>query len=70
MKILGATIDGGSGGGGSGTVAAEGANYCITGTAPNQVFRLKNLDTGLANRIDSAGADGDQGVATEPGSAC
>lgn len=60
----------GGGGGGGGAVAAEGANYCITGTAPTQVFKLKNLDTGLANRIDAVGADGVQTTQVDVGSAC
>lgn len=31
------------------------------------VFQLKNLDTGLYNRVDSFGADGTQGVAAQNG---
>lgn len=68
QKILQATIDGG--GGGAGSVAAEGSNYCITGTAPNQVLRLKNTDTGLSNAIHADGADGSQGTHLDDGVAC
>lgn len=58
------------GGGGGGSVAAEGTNYCITGTAPNQVLRIKNTDTGLANAIHADGVDGAQGTHLDDGVAC
>lgn len=63
-------IQAAGGGGGGGDVAAEGDNYCITGTAPSQVLRIKNLDTGLANSIHMQGADGDQGLSYGDGVAC
>jgi hypothetical protein len=50
-----------------GSVNAEGTNYIFTGSAPNQVLRIKNTDTGLANRIDTVGVDGVQSVSLENG---
>lgn len=58
------------GGGGTGAVCLEGDNYCFSGTCPNQVFKVKNLDTGLANRLDTIGADGLQTITTDVGSSC
>lgn len=55
QKILGATIDGGGGGGGG--PATTGANYRFSGSGVSTVFSFKNEDTGLFNRVDSAGAD-------------
>ncbi len=71
QKILGAIIDGGTGGGGGpGAINTTGINYCFSGTSPNQTFKLINLNTGLANQVDTAGADGVQDVAVQIGSAC
>lgn len=56
--------------GGSGDVASVGVNYCFTGTAPNQVLKIKNTTTGLANRVDMSGADGVQTMDFADGSAC
>lgn len=58
------------GGGGSGDVASGGTNYCFSGAAPNQVLKIKNTTTGLANRVDMSGADGAQGLDYSDGSAC
>ncbi len=55
------------GGGGAGAVAACGENYAITGTAPNQSFKFKNSDTGLANRVSSVGVDGVQSLEVDTG---
>ncbi len=52
---------------GGGDTAVEGLNYIFTGSAPNQVLRIKNLDTALANRIDTVGADGLQAVQLQDG---
>lgn len=60
----------GGGGGGSGDVAASGTNFCFTGAAPNQVFKLKNLDTAAANRIDAVGAGDERSVAVDVSSSC
>lgn len=62
-------ISGGSGGGG-GPVQSSGLNFCVSGVAPNQIFKLRNLDTGLANRLDASGADGVQQIDIQDGSAC
>ena len=71
QKILGAIIDGGTGGGGGGGgINTTGENYCFQGTSPNQVFKIINLDTGLANRIDTKFADPNQDVMVQDGSAC
>lgn len=56
--------------GGAGAVALEGENFCITGTAPNQVLKIKNVTTGLANRIDTVNADPDVTARFDDGSAC
>lgn len=58
------------GGGGTGIVCAEGLNYCFTGACPNQVLKIKNLDTGLANAIHTIGADGDQTIELDVGTSC
>lgn len=58
------------GGGGAGTVATEGENYCFSGPIPNQILKVKNIDTGLANRVDTVGADNDVGWKLGDGSAC
>jgi len=60
----------GGGGGGGGGVAIEGANFCFSGVVPNQVFKLKNLDTGAANRLDTRKADPDQIVEVQDQSSC
>lgn len=43
-----------------GDLSVEGSNYIFTGTPPNQILKIKNQDTLLANRIDMIGADGSQ----------
>ena len=58
------------GGGGGGVVLAEGDNFCFSGVSPNQVLKLKNTTTGLANRLDSSGVDGVQQIDIANGSAC
>lgn len=63
-------IQAAGGGGGAGAVAAEGDNFCFTGTAPSQVLRIKNTDTGLGNRIDTFGADGAVSLSYGDGVAC
>jgi hypothetical protein len=60
----------GGGGGGGGAVAALGENYCFTGVNPTQVLKIGNLDTGLANRIDTVGADPVVDIRVDDGSAC
>ena len=57
------------GGGGGGDVGSCGDNYYFEGTSPNQIFKLKNPDTGLANRIDAAGVDGVQTIDVQESSA-
>lgn len=69
QKILYATNLGGGGGGG-GAVDSTGTNYCFSGTAPNQTFKLLNLDTGLYNQANSGGADGVQHTVLQNGSTC
>lgn len=63
-------IGGGGGGGGGGAVSGDGVNYAFVGAFGTQILKLKNLDTGLCNRIDSVGADGMQAVDADPGTAC
>ncbi len=63
-------IQNGGGGGGGGAVAALGENYCFTGTNPNQIFKIGNLNTGLSNRIDTVGADPVVDIRVDDGSAC
>lgn len=58
------------GGGGGGAVAIEGDNFCFSGAAPNQVLKIKNADTGLANEILTVGLDPNPTVSFENGSAC
>jgi len=60
----------GGGGGGGGVIALEGDNFCYSGVVPNQVFKLKNLDTGAANRLDARNADPEQIVEIQPQSSC
>lgn len=72
------SISAGMGGGGGiggvggfgGGAAGGGLNFCFTGAVPNQILKLKNLETGLANQIDSTGVDGVQSVVLQDGSAC
>lgn len=59
-----------SGGGGGGVAALEGDNYCFQGIAPNLVLKIKNLDTGLANRIDTVNTDPTVDIKLSDGSAC
>lgn len=58
------------GGGGGGTVAGEGDNFCFSGVAPNQVLKIKNITTGLANRIDAVDTDPTVHLDLADGSAC
>lgn len=70
QKILFATTGGGGGGGGGGIVQSSGVNFCFTGAAPNQVFKLKNLTTALANRLDTANTDPTVQINIADGDAC
>lgn len=60
----------GGGGGGGGAVAASGDNFCYSGVAPNQILKIKNLDTGDANRLDAVGADGSQTLELDVSTPC
>lgn len=60
QKILGATIDNGSGGGGGGTIEVTGANYRFNGSGAATELQLKNDTTGGYNPISATGADGSQ----------
>lgn len=60
----------GGGGGGGGAIAGDGENYAFTGMPGSQILKLKNLDTGLCNRIDVVGPDRFQTVAPDIGSPC
>lgn len=57
-------------GGGTGDVLSSGENFCFSGVSPNQILKIKNIDTGLANRIDMEGINDEQSLLFEDGSAC
>lgn len=59
-----------TGGGGPGAVALEGDNFCFSGAIPNQELKIKNIDTGLANRIDTVNTDPTVAISLSDGSAC
>jgi len=59
-----------NGGGGGGGGSAEGVNYCFSGLSPNQVLKIKNVTTGLANRIDTKNTDPTVALNIDDGSAC
>jgi hypothetical protein len=56
--------------GGGGDVQASGVNFCFSGLAPNQVLKIKNLTTGLANRLDTSNTDPTVTLDIDDGSAC
>lgn len=60
----------GSTGGMTEEVCIEGDNVCFGGDCPDQVLGIKNEDTGLFNRIDVVGADGDQTIQLGEGEVC
>jgi hypothetical protein len=69
LELLFQILSGGGGGGG-GNVFGLGANYGFCGAFPSQVLMIKNLDTGLLNRIDTVGADPVVGPKFGDGSTC
>jgi hypothetical protein len=58
------------GGGGGSPIALEGDNFCFSGAVPNQVLKIKNITTGLANRIDTKNTDPTVTLNIDDGSAC